>query len=197
MSARDSTILTVTQGNSKRAEGGKGCGWKDRRLRDPTLPTYTLLITSNDDGAEIESSINDILGHPRFDYHDGLAEIDSIHMWNSGNELEALCNFLGESKSYILGILFQFDGFVIDSVTEPTDVVDACKKLRSGDIDSEEFDQDISEIGLEFEVECHMLFNAILDSEQLGSELSSHINPENEDKLSILCKNLINSLPFA
>ncbi len=199
---------TITGSECHRGSSTKEVGSFEAQLSDNWINNLIAFSESNsqvfekfqqffhDDGAEIESSINDILGHPRFDDHDGLAEIDTIHMWNSGDELEALCNLLGESKSYILGILFQFDGFVIDMVHEPTDVADACKKLRSGDIDSEEFDQDIFEMGFEFEVECHMLFNANLDSEYLESELASHINPEEEEKLTILCKNLINSLPF-
>jgi hypothetical protein len=93
----------------------------------------------------------------------------------------------------------QRDGFIIDRVFVPMDIVECFRSHRLGKMDEEEFEEAVSESSIEFEVQCHMVFNFMLDSKTLinalyQNELCDRLDNEEDDDSEAMLDGLINKL---
>lgn len=143
--------------------------------------------------------IDDILGHPRFDHDDGLQEIFNYQLSICKDEIDSICAYLKISEKDFYGVLIQPDGFIIDRVFAPMDVVECFRSHKSGKIDEEEFAVAISESYIEFEVQCHMVFDLILDSQKLINSLivdqfCDQLDNEEGDDWETILDGLVNKL---
>jgi hypothetical protein len=152
---------------------------------------------------EIKNEIDSILYYPRFDHNDGLQEIIGSSLSICEDEIESICAYLKISEKDFYDALIQPDGFIIDRVLVPMDIVECFRSHKLGKIDEEEFAENISELFIEFCVECHMVFNLILDSQDLidalyQNDLCDRLDTEegedSEAMLDELVKKLIDSL---
>lgn len=143
--------------------------------------------------------IDDILGYPRFGHDDGLQE--TIGNWLSicRDEIESICAYLEISEKDIYGAFIQPDGFVIDRVLAPTDIIECFRSYKLEKIDKEEFVVAIAESSIEFEVQCHMVFNLISDSQTLinalyQNDLCDRLENEEDDDSGAMLDKLVNKL---
>lgn len=128
---------------------------------------------------DIENSILQTLQTPRFDHDDGLEEIGNLVIERSGvqQELSSLCEFLSVSPIDILQNLLQTNGIEVDRIQtseEFESFVLTVKQFSSGELDNEEFQYEASQYsleGFEFNVECHMFFDLLQDSDAFADVL--------------------------
>jgi hypothetical protein len=149
---------------------------------------------------EIKNKIIDgILAHPRFDHDDGLQELINYQLSISKDEIDSICAYLEVSEKEFYGALIQPDGFIIDRIFVPADIVESFRSHKLGKMDDEEFAEAISESSIEFEVQCHMVFNLILDSQTLinalyQNDLCDRLDNEEDDDSGVILDELVNKL---
>ena len=149
---------------------------------------------------EIKNKIIDgILGYPRFDHDDGLQELINYQLSICKDEIDSICAYLEISEKDFCDVLIQRDGFIIDRVFVPMDIVECFRSHRLGKMDEEEFAEAISESSIEFEVQCHMVFNFILDSKTLinalyQNDLCDRLDTEEGGDSGAMLDELVNKL---
>lgn len=177
--------------------------WLDDACKFDELPSNTFEEFEEcfiGQSEEIKNKIvDDILGYPRFDHDDGLQEIISSSLSICRDEVESICAYLEISEKDFYGAFIQPDGFVIDRVFAPTDIVECFRSYKLGKIDKEEFVEAITESPVEFGVECHMVFNLILDGQYLvnalyQNELCDRLDNEEDDDSGVMLDELVSKL---
>ena len=92
------------------------------------------------------------------------------------------------------------DGFIVDRVFEPSDVIADYHRLKSGTIDEDDFNESLSESPIEFTIECHRLFKLRLEQQALidmlyALRLCDHLVVEDDsDEPSSKLEELVNRL---
>lgn len=177
--------------------------WLDDACKFEELPSNTFeefeecFISQSE---EVKNKIiDDILEYPRFDHEDGLQEIIRSSLSICKDEIESICAYLEISEKDFYDALIQPDGFIIDRVFVPIDMVECFRSHKLGKIDEEEFAEAISELFIEFGVECHMVFNLILDSKTLinalyQNDLCDRLDNEEDDDSEAMLDGLVNKL---
>ena len=116
---------------------------------------------------EIQKKLEEVLSFPRFDHGDGFEDITNSLLFCAKEEIAALCDYLKVPKIEFLKAFVEPDGFIVDRVFEPSDLVADYHRLKSGTIDEDDFTESLSESPIEFTIECHMLFKLRLEEKSL------------------------------
>jgi hypothetical protein len=116
---------------------------------------------------EIQKKLEEVLSYPRFDHGDGFEDIANSLLYCAQEEIAALCDYLEIPKIEFLKVFVEPDGFIVDRVFEPSDLIADYHRLKSGTIDEDDFIESLSESPIEFTVECHMLFKLMLEQKAL------------------------------
>lgn len=116
---------------------------------------------------EIQEKLEEVLSYPRFDHGDGFEDIANSLLFCAQEEIAALCDYLEVPKIEFLKAFMEPDGFIVDRVFEPSDLIADYHRLKSGTIDQDDFIESLSESPIEFTVECHMLFKLRLEQKAL------------------------------
>lgn len=103
---------------------------------------------------EIHKKLKEVLSFPRCDHGCGCEDIANSLFFCAQEEIAALCDYLEVPKIEFLKVFVEPDGFIVDRVFEPSDLVADYNKLRSGTIDEDDFIESPSESPIEFTVEC-------------------------------------------
>jgi hypothetical protein len=153
---------------------------------------------------EIQKKLDEALSFPRFDHGDGLEDIANSLLFCAQEEIADLCDYLDVPRIDLLKVFLEPDGFIIERVFEPAELIADYHRLKSGAIDEDDFIQSLSESPMEFTAECHMLFNLQLEEKALiellyASNFCDHLvieddSDEPENKLEELVNRLVESL---
>jgi len=153
---------------------------------------------------EIQKKLEEVLSYPRFDHGDGFEDIANSLLCCAQEEIAALCDYLEIPKIEFLKVFVEPDGFIVDRVFEPSDLIADYHRLKSGTIDEDDFIESLSETPIEFTVECHMLFKLRLEQKALidllyALRLCDHLVVEDDSdgpssKLEELVNRLVESL---
>jgi hypothetical protein len=153
---------------------------------------------------EIQKKLEEVLGRPRFDHGNGLDDIADSLLFCAQDEIDALCDYLKVPKIKFLKMFIEPNGFMVDRVFEPAELIADFRRLKSGVIDEDDFNESLSELPVEFTVECHMLFSLKLEEKALidtlyASGFCEHLDNnddsmESGNKLKELVSRLVESL---
>jgi hypothetical protein len=153
---------------------------------------------------EIQKKLEEVLSYPRFDHGDGFEDIANSLLFCAQEEIAALCDYLEIPEIEFLKVFVEPDGFIVDRVFEPSDLIADYHRLKSGTIDEDDFIESLSETPIEFTVECHMLFKLRLEQKALIDmlyklRLCDHLVVEDDSdgpstKLEGLVNRLVESL---
>lgn len=149
---------------------------------------------------EIQKKLEEVLSYPRFDHGDGFEDIANSLLFCAQEEIAALCDYLEIPKIEFLKVFVEPDGFIVDRVFEPSDLIADYHRLKSGIIDEDDFIESLSESPIEFTVECHMLFKLRLEQKALIDmlytlRLCDHLVAEDDsDEPSSKLEELVNRL---
>lgn len=149
---------------------------------------------------EIQKKLEEVLSYPRFDHGDGFEDIANSLLFCAQEEIAALCDYLEIPKIEFLKVFVEPDGFIVDRVFEPSDLIADYHRLKSGTIDEDDFIESLSESPIEFTVECHMLFKLMLEQKALIDMLHTlrlcdhFVVEDNSDEPSSKLEELVNRL---
>jgi hypothetical protein len=149
---------------------------------------------------EIQKKLEEVLSFPRFDHGDGFEDIANSLLFCAQEETAALCDYLEIPRIEFLKVFVEPDGFIVDRVFEPSDLIADYHRLKSGTIDEDNFIESLSESPIEFTVECHMLFKLRLEQKALIDmlytlRLCDHLVVEDDsDEPSSKLEELVNRL---
>lgn len=149
---------------------------------------------------EIEERIMNVLGFPRYDHGDGLEDLANSFFWSVEDETAALCDLLELPRIELLKILVDDDGFIVDRVYVPRDLIEDYRRFKSGAIHEDEFIEYLSAGEYEFCVEVHMSFRlhsdvAVIVDELYASGFCDHLDSDDENNDSELrLEELVNRL---
>lgn len=149
---------------------------------------------------EIQQKLEEVLSYPRFDHGDGFEDIANSLLFCAQDEIADLCDYLEIPKIEFLKVFVEPDGFIVDRVFEPSDLIADYYRLKSGTIDEDDFNESLSESPIEFTIECHMLFKLRLEQKALidmlyALRLCDHLVVEDDsDEPSSKLEELVNRL---